>query len=50
MIHPALIPGASLLAGIIILVFPKVLNYIVALYLILVGVLGLMHFFNMPAA
>ncbi|MCX6995005.1 MAG: DUF3096 domain-containing protein [Chlamydiae bacterium] len=50
MIHPALIPGASLLAGIIILIFPRVLNYIVALYLILVGVLGLIHFLNIPAA
>lgn len=46
MLHPALVPAASLAAGIIILVFPKVLNYIVALYLIFVGGLGLYHYFN----
>lgn len=32
----------SILAGILILVFPRVLNYVVALYLILVGVLWLL--------
>lgn len=31
----------SILAGILILVVPRVLNYVVALYLILVGVLWL---------
>lgn len=50
MVHPALVPVASLIAGVIILIFPKVLNYIVALYLILVGIIGLVHFFNIPAA
>lgn len=44
--HPLLIPVISLVAGIIVLVFPKVLNYIVALYLILIGILGLLSFFN----
>ena len=33
-------PLLSLLAGILILVVPKFLNYIVAIYLILVGVLS----------
>jgi hypothetical protein len=33
----------ALIAGILILVFPKLLNYVVALYLIIVGVLGLMR-------
>jgi hypothetical protein len=33
----------ALIAGILILVAPKLLNYIVALYLIIIGVLGLAH-------
>ncbi len=31
----------ALIAGILILIVPRLLNYVVALYLILVGVLGL---------
>jgi hypothetical protein len=31
----------SLIAGILILVIPRLLNYIVAIYLILIGLLGL---------
>lgn len=31
----------ALAAGIIILVVPRVLNYIVAIYLIIIGILGL---------
>jgi hypothetical protein len=34
-------PVISLIAGILILVMPRLLNYIVAVYLILVGVLGI---------
>jgi hypothetical protein len=34
-------PIVSLLAGILILVMPRLLNYIVAIYLIITGVLGL---------
>ncbi len=34
-------PLASLLFGILILVFPKFLNYLIAFYLIIVGVIGL---------
>jgi hypothetical protein len=34
-------PLIALVAGILILVMPRLLNYIVALYLILIGVLGL---------
>ena len=34
-------PLISLLAGILILVMPKLLNYIVAIYLIAIGILGL---------
>lgn len=35
---------AALLAGILILVVPRVLNYAVAAYLLVIGVLGVMHF------
>jgi Protein of unknown function (DUF3096) len=35
-------PLVALLAGILILVMPRLLNYIVALYLIIIGVLGLL--------
>lgn len=38
---PMLTPIVSLLAGIIILVFPSILNYIIAIYLIIIGLLGL---------
>jgi hypothetical protein len=34
-------PLVSLLAGILILVVPRLLNYIVAIYLIIIGLLGL---------
>ena len=33
-------PIVALLAGILILIVPRILNYVVAIYLILVGVLG----------
>jgi uncharacterized membrane protein HdeD (DUF308 family) len=36
-------PVLSILAGILILVRPKALNYIVAIYLILIGISGLIH-------
>jgi hypothetical protein len=34
-------PLISLIAGILILIVPSLLNYIVALYLIIIGVVGL---------
>ncbi|MDD5759753.1 MAG: DUF3096 domain-containing protein [Desulfobulbaceae bacterium] len=34
-------PIVSLIAGIAILLVPRLLNYIVAIYLIIIGVLGL---------
>jgi len=37
----SLAPIVSLLAGILILVMPRLLNYIVAIYLIVIGLLGL---------
>ena len=40
-INVSLQPLLALIAGIIILVYPRVLNYVVAIYFILVGILGL---------
>ena len=34
-------PIVALIAGVLILLMPRILNYIVAIYLIIVGVLGL---------
>ena len=34
-------PLVSLIAGILILIVPRLLNYIVAIYLILIGLIGL---------
>ena len=42
-VHFELIPMLSLAAGIAILIVPRSLNYIVAIYLIIVGVLGLVQ-------
>jgi len=40
-LHLSLTPVISLLAGILILIMPKLLNMIVAIYLIAVGLIGL---------
>jgi hypothetical protein len=42
MIHPMASPIITLVTGILILIFPQLLNFIVAIYLILVGILGIM--------
>ena len=42
-LHLELVPVLSLVAGIVILAMPKILNYVVAIYLIVIGVLGLIH-------
>ncbi|HEX3952980.1 MAG TPA: DUF3096 domain-containing protein [Stellaceae bacterium] len=34
-------PLVSIIAGVIILLVPRILNYVVAIYLILFGILGL---------
>jgi hypothetical protein len=36
-------PVAALIAGILILLVPRLLSYIVAIYLIIFGILGLVH-------
>jgi Protein of unknown function (DUF3096) len=41
-IQLGLTPIISLLAGILILVVPRLLNYIVAIYLIVIGLIGLL--------
>jgi hypothetical protein len=42
-INPQLLsPLVALIAGILILLVPRLLNYIVAIYLIIIGVAGLM--------
>jgi hypothetical protein len=39
-------PLIASIAGILILLMPRLLNYVVAIYLIVIGVLGLAHHFN----
>jgi hypothetical protein len=34
-------PVVALIAGILILIMPRLLNYIVAIYLIVIGIIGL---------
>jgi hypothetical protein len=38
--HLSLTPLFSLVAGILILLMPKLLNFIIALYLIIIGLVG----------
>jgi Protein of unknown function (DUF3096) len=40
-LHLSIGPLAALIAGVLILVAPRLLNYIVAVYLIIVGLVGL---------
>lgn len=42
-LHLTLEPLVSVLAGVLILMVPRLLNYIVAGYLIIIGVLGLIR-------
>jgi hypothetical protein len=39
----SLSPLISLIAGILILVMPRLLNFIVAIYLIVIGLVGVFH-------
>jgi hypothetical protein len=41
-LHLSLVPMVSLIAGILILVMPRLLNFIVAIYLIAIGLIGLL--------
>jgi hypothetical protein len=40
-LHLTIGPLVALIAGILILIVPRLLNYIVAIYLIIIGLLGL---------
>ncbi|MDT3672455.1 MAG: DUF3096 domain-containing protein [Aromatoleum sp.] len=40
-LHLSIGPVVALIAGILILVMPRLLNFIVAIYLIIIGVVGL---------
>lgn len=42
--HPLIQPIIALIAGILILAFPAILNYVVAIYLIILGILGIIVF------
>ncbi len=42
-LHVTIQPLVALIAGILILVFPRVLNFVVAIYLIIIGILGLVR-------
>jgi hypothetical protein len=39
-------PVIALIAGILILLMPRLLNYVIALYLIIIGILGVAHGFR----
>ena len=41
-IHLSLTPVISLIAGVLVLLMPKLLNYIVAFYLIAIGLIGIL--------
>jgi hypothetical protein len=41
-INVSLQPVIALIAGILVLLFPRILNFVVAIYLIIIGILGLM--------
>ena len=41
-LHLSIAPLISLIAGILVLVFPRLLSTIVALYLIVTGIIGLL--------
>jgi len=45
--HVAIQPLIALIAGILILIVPRLLNYVVAIYLIIVGLIGLLPMLRM---
>ena len=40
-VHVLVGPFLALIAGILILIVPRILNYVVAIYLILIGLIGI---------
>jgi hypothetical protein len=47
-LHASLGPVVSLIAGVLILLIPRLLNYIVAIYLIVMGLLGILALSGFP--
>jgi hypothetical protein len=46
-LNPDLInPLVALIAGVLILIMPRLLNFVVAIYLIVIGLLGLANHFH----
>lgn len=41
--NPLIHPIIALIAGIMILIFPAILNYVIAVYLILIGIVGIIN-------
>ena len=37
---------ASLIFGVIVMIFPKILNYLVGIYLIVIGIMALIGYFR----
>ena len=37
---------ASLIFGIIVMIFPKILNYLIGIYLIIIGIMALIAYFS----
>jgi uncharacterized membrane protein HdeD (DUF308 family) len=37
---------ASLLFGLLVMFFPKILNYLIGIYLIVIGILSIVAYFN----
>jgi len=37
---------ASLIFGIIVMIFPKILNYLVGIYLIIIGIMAIIAYIN----
>lgn len=42
-LHLALQPVVAIIAGVLILLMPRLLNYIVAIYLLVIGIAGLIR-------
>ena len=39
-------PLVALVAGVLILIFPRLLNFVVAIYLIIIGIIGLNNIYH----
>jgi len=37
---------AAIIFGIIVMIFPKILNYLIGIYLIIIGIMALIAYFN----